>query len=256
MVAPAKAAVWRKFESVILPNEDDVASSHRGTSLLTTSATSPRGSVWGAHPLQGQDRTVPPLGQHKCASAPPPVPEKLRAEFHQPCTKNIVGVQKTPMYRLPVLTHLDVAPSFYPATIGVWSSVMPCWAVVAAVRGAKPSVERSAADRRARILNSIPCSNLALPPSDGAAAPQFALGKRCFVQCKTKNARNRRASNARPLLGGDDRRPFSYRSRRHDRCREQGVGCAQALAVRCGAAAMVEGGRGPRWWRLPRGDRP
>ena len=45
--------------------------------------------------------------------------------------------------------HLDVAPSFYPATIGVWSSVMPCWAVVAAVRGAKPSVERSAADRRA-----------------------------------------------------------------------------------------------------------
>ena len=43
----------------------------------------------------------------------------------------------------------DVAPSFYPATIGVWSSVMPCWAVVAAVRGAKPSVERSAADRRA-----------------------------------------------------------------------------------------------------------
>ena len=40
----------------------------------------------------------------------------------------------------------DVAPSFYRATIGVWSSVMPCWAVVAAVRGAKPSVERSAAD--------------------------------------------------------------------------------------------------------------
>ena len=47
------------------------------------------------------------------------------------------------------LEHRDVAPSFYPATIGVWSSVMPCWAVVAAVRGAKPSVERSAADRRA-----------------------------------------------------------------------------------------------------------
>ena len=43
----------------------------------------------------------------------------------------------------------DVAPNFYPAAIGVWSSVMPCWAVVAAVRGAKPSVERSAADRRA-----------------------------------------------------------------------------------------------------------
>ena len=47
------------------------------------------------------------------------------------------------------LKRLDVAPSFYPATIGVWSSVMPCWAVVAAARGAKPSVERSAADRRA-----------------------------------------------------------------------------------------------------------
>jgi hypothetical protein len=47
------------------------------------------------------------------------------------------------------ITLYDVAPSFYPATIGVWSSVMPCWAVVAAVRGAKPSVGRSAADRRA-----------------------------------------------------------------------------------------------------------
>ena len=43
----------------------------------------------------------------------------------------------------------DVAPNFYPVAIGVWSSVMPCWAVVAAIRGAEPSVERSAADRRA-----------------------------------------------------------------------------------------------------------
>jgi hypothetical protein len=46
-------------------------------------------------------------------------------------------------------TDNDVAPNFYPAAIGVWSSVMPCWAVVAAIRGAEPSVERSAADRRA-----------------------------------------------------------------------------------------------------------
>ena len=43
----------------------------------------------------------------------------------------------------------DVAPNFYPVAIEVWSSVMPCWAVVAAIRGAEPSVERSAADRRA-----------------------------------------------------------------------------------------------------------
>ena len=42
----------------------------------------------------------------------------------------------------------DVAPNFYPAAIGVWTFVMPCWAVVAAGRGAEPSVERSAADRR------------------------------------------------------------------------------------------------------------
>ena len=42
----------------------------------------------------------------------------------------------------------DVAPSFYPAAIGLWRSVWPSWAVVAAVRGAEPSVERSAADRR------------------------------------------------------------------------------------------------------------
>jgi hypothetical protein len=43
----------------------------------------------------------------------------------------------------------DVAPNFYPTAIGVWRSVMPSWAVMAAVRGAEPSVERSAADRRA-----------------------------------------------------------------------------------------------------------
>src|SRR5262245_30109107 len=43
----------------------------------------------------------------------------------------------------------DVAPNFYPAAIGVWPSVVPGWAVMAAVRGAEPSVERSAADRRA-----------------------------------------------------------------------------------------------------------
>jgi hypothetical protein len=43
----------------------------------------------------------------------------------------------------------DVAPNFYPAAIGVWRSVMPSWAVMAAVCEAEPSVERSAADRRA-----------------------------------------------------------------------------------------------------------
>jgi len=42
----------------------------------------------------------------------------------------------------------DVAPNFYPAAIGVWRSVLSSWAGVAAVRGAEPSVERSAADRR------------------------------------------------------------------------------------------------------------
>jgi Predicted membrane protein (DUF2142) len=48
-----------------------------------------------------------------------------------------------------VLAPGDVAPNFYPAAIGVWRSVIPSWAVMAAVRGAEPSVERSAADRRA-----------------------------------------------------------------------------------------------------------
>jgi hypothetical protein len=42
-----------------------------------------------------------------------------------------------------------VAPNFYPVAIGVWRSIMPCWAVVAAVRGAEPSAERSVADRLA-----------------------------------------------------------------------------------------------------------
>src|SRR5215475_2968918 len=34
----------------------------------------------------------------------------------------------------------DVAPSFYPAAIGVWRSTLPSWAVMTAVRGAEPSV--------------------------------------------------------------------------------------------------------------------
>jgi len=42
----------------------------------------------------------------------------------------------------------DVAPNSYPAAIGVWRSTLPIWAVMAAVREAEPSVERSAADRR------------------------------------------------------------------------------------------------------------
>jgi hypothetical protein len=45
----------------------------------------------------------------------------------------------------------DVAPNFYPVAIGVWRSIMPCWAVVAAVRGAEPSAERSVADRHAPL---------------------------------------------------------------------------------------------------------
>ena len=49
--------------------------------------------------------------------------------------------------RLEVITG-DVAPYSYPFAIGVRPSVLPSWAVVAAVRGAEPSVERSAADRR------------------------------------------------------------------------------------------------------------
>jgi hypothetical protein len=47
----------------------------------------------------------------------------------------------------------DVAPNFYPAAIGVWPSVVPGWAVMAAVRGAEPSMERGAADRRATALD-------------------------------------------------------------------------------------------------------
>ena len=60
--------------------------------------------------------------------------------------------RKHPKVEQPVsvepIMWFDVAPNFYPSTIGVWTSVMPCWAVVAAVREAEPSVERSAADRR------------------------------------------------------------------------------------------------------------
>jgi hypothetical protein len=48
----------------------------------------------------------------------------------------------------PGSTFADVAPNFYPAAIGAWTLVMPCWAAVAAGCGAEPSVERSAAGRR------------------------------------------------------------------------------------------------------------
>ena len=43
----------------------------------------------------------------------------------------------------------DLAPFSYPSGIRVSAWVMPSWAVVAAIRGAEPSVERSVADRRA-----------------------------------------------------------------------------------------------------------
>jgi hypothetical protein len=51
-------------------------------------------------------------------------------------------------YGTRITDSYDVAPNFYPAGTGVWQ-VMPCWAVMGAVRGAEPSGERSAADRRA-----------------------------------------------------------------------------------------------------------
>jgi hypothetical protein len=34
-----------------------------------------------------------------------------------------------------------VASNFYPVLIGVWRSVMPCWAVVVAVREVEPSMD-------------------------------------------------------------------------------------------------------------------
>jgi len=46
-----------------------------------------------------------------------------------------------------LISH-NLPPNFYPVAIGVWRVGMPCWAVVETVRGAEPSAERSAADRR------------------------------------------------------------------------------------------------------------
>jgi hypothetical protein len=42
----------------------------------------------------------------------------------------------------------DVAPNSYPMGIGVWRLILPSWAVMASVRRAEPSVERSAVDHR------------------------------------------------------------------------------------------------------------
>src|SRR3954451_14818263 len=50
---------------------------------------------------------------------------------------------------IKILGRDDVAPFSYPIEMGVWRVVMPGWAVMAEVRCAEPSVERSAADRRA-----------------------------------------------------------------------------------------------------------
>jgi hypothetical protein len=62
-----------------------------------------------------------------------------------------------------VSCRCDVAPNFYPAAIGVWRSVMPSWAVMAAVREAEPSVERSAADRHAARVARLPAISKYLP---------------------------------------------------------------------------------------------
>ncbi len=47
-----------------------------------------------------------------------------------------------------VVVRSDVAPNFYPAATGVGRLLMPSSVVMATVRDAEPSMERSAADRR------------------------------------------------------------------------------------------------------------
>ena len=44
---------------------------------------------------------------------------------------------------------MTLARSFIQWRLEFWRSALPCWAVMTAVREAEPSVERSAADRRA-----------------------------------------------------------------------------------------------------------
>src|SRR6516165_8971113 len=76
--------------------------------------------------------------------------EGLRGFFHpQPESSfrrhaSLRGIQ---LHKRAIQWQTDT-PKFYPAGTGVWQ-VMPCWAVMAADRGAEPSGEPSAADRRA-----------------------------------------------------------------------------------------------------------
>jgi hypothetical protein len=54
----------------------------------------------------------------------------------------------SPLAREVIAIVGDVAPNFYPSGTGVGRLPMTCWTVMAAVRCAEPSAERSAAERR------------------------------------------------------------------------------------------------------------
>jgi hypothetical protein len=53
--------------------------------------------------------------------------------------------------REPEFEQFEPAPTFCPATIGVGRSLMPCWVVMAAIRGAEQLVARTAAGRRISV---------------------------------------------------------------------------------------------------------
>jgi hypothetical protein len=85
-------------------------------------------------------------GRRRTIVAPGPSPQPRLTEVHLWSR----GFAYSPSrYGAPCLAKSaapDVAPSFYPARGGVWRSIMPCWAAVAAVRGAEPSVDWATGD--------------------------------------------------------------------------------------------------------------
>jgi hypothetical protein len=73
----------------------------------------------------------------------------------------------------------EFAPNLYPAAIGVWRPVLPSWAGMAAVRGAEPSVDLSAADWRSvdgGALASRAANEAAGEPARQASSTTRACG--------------------------------------------------------------------------------
>ena len=96
-------------------------------------------------------RTTRPSGR-SARGCDRPADRSVRESGHPQRTTQPARLTKASRYQGMAKSALrrkggrDVAPNFYPAATGVGRLLMPSWVVMATVRGAEPSKERSAAD--------------------------------------------------------------------------------------------------------------